>query len=225
LKQQSIIEQFYTAKCSKSLTPSILFFAIELLGNISKFVGRYTQSNNMKKTFNTLIATAAFTAASLNVFAQSVHKDKMVAAWERAKLYTKEYLDAATQEVYDFKPTPEVRSFAEQMHHLAVDNYKLVKEASAGVTDVSNYKDIEKTQLKTKAEVTQAVMESYDFAIATVKSIDNAKLNDLVKMFNRWETTVEDGLAKAFEHQTHHRGQTTVYLRLKGIKPPGEKLF
>lgn len=33
------------------------------------------------------------------------------------------------------------------------------------------------------------------------------------------------GIGKAFEHQTHHRGQTTVYLRLKGITPPAEKLF
>jgi uncharacterized damage-inducible protein DinB len=32
-------------------------------------------------------------------------------------------------------------------------------------------------------------------------------------------------LAKAFEHQTHHRGQATVYLRLKGVTPPQEMLF
>jgi uncharacterized damage-inducible protein DinB len=44
-------------------------------------------------------------------------------------------------------------------------------------------------------------------------------------MFGKWDTTVEDGLAKAFEHQTHHRGQCTIYLRLKGIAPPREKLF
>jgi len=30
---------------------------------------------------------------------------------------------------------------------------------------------------------------------------------------------------KAFEHQTHHRGQTTIYIRLVGLKPPGERLF
>ena len=30
---------------------------------------------------------------------------------------------------------------------------------------------------------------------------------------------------KAFEHQTHHRGQTTIYIRLQGIRPPEERLF
>ncbi|GHN02121.1 hypothetical protein WSM22_36100 [Cytophagales bacterium WSM2-2] len=181
----------------------------------------------MNHPFRVLVVVTAlsFTAPTFSADAQAGHKEKMVAAWERAKVYTKEYLDAATQEVYDFKPTPEMRSFAEQMHHLAVDNYKIVTEAVNGVMTPSNYKDIEKTQFKTKAEVTEAVLQSYDFVIAVVKSMDNSRLNDPVKMFNRWETTVEDGLAKAFEHQTHHRGQTTVYLRLKGTTPPSEKLF
>src|SRR5882672_7703137 len=61
-------------------------------------------------------------------------RDVMVAAWERAKLYTKEYLEAATEEVYGFKPTAEMRTFGEQMHHLAVDNYKIVGAAVTGRT-------------------------------------------------------------------------------------------
>ncbi|MBS1504563.1 MAG: damage-inducible protein DinB, partial [Bacteroidetes bacterium] len=32
-------------------------------------------------------------------------------------------------------------------------------------------------------------------------------------------------IGKAFEHQTHTRGQTVAYLRLKGVKPPPEMLF
>jgi uncharacterized damage-inducible protein DinB len=180
----------------------------------------------MKQLFK--ITIACFISAATITFhasAQADHKEKIIAAWGRAKVYTQEYLDAATQEVYDFKPTPEIRSFAEQMQHLAVDNYKLVREASLSITTVVNYKDLEKIQLKSKAEVTQAVLESYDFVIATIKGLDNSKLSTTVKMFNKWDTTVEDGLAKSFEHQTHHRGQCTIYLRLKGIIPPREKLF
>ena len=72
-------------------------------------------------------------------------KEVIVAAWERAKAYTKEYLDAATEDVYSFKPTPEMRTFAEQMHHLAVDNYKITNAAVAGITTPPGFKDIEKT--------------------------------------------------------------------------------
>jgi uncharacterized damage-inducible protein DinB len=50
-------------------------------------------------------------------------------------------------------------------------------------------------------------------------------MTETIKMFNRFEMTRDEAFQKAFEHQTHHRGQTTVYLRLKGVTPPNEKLF
>jgi uncharacterized damage-inducible protein DinB len=183
--------------------------------------------NKNKTVLLVALVAGVLISFSFNTVEKPVdRKEVMIAAWVRAKAYTKEYLDAATEDVYDFKPTPEMRSFAEQMHHLAVDNYKITNAALIGVTSLANFKDIEKDQpLMTKLEITKAVMESYDFVITTIKGLDESKLGNMVKMFNRWDTTVEDGLNKAFEHQTHHRGQTTVYLRLKGIKPPQEKLF
>ena len=183
---------------------------------------------NYKNKIVSLVALAVAVLTSFSfcpVDKPGQRKDAIVAAWERAKAYTKEYLDAATEDVYSFKPTPEMRSFAEQMHHLALENYVLTNAAVAGVATPSNSKDIEKETLKTKAEITKAVLESYDFVIAAIKGLDDGKLGSPVKIFNKFDTTVEDGLNKAFEHQTHTRGQTTVYLRLKGIKPPKEKLF
>ena len=32
-------------------------------------------------------------------------------------------------------------------------------------------------------------------------------------------------ILKAYEHQAHHRGQTTIYIRALGLKPPNERLF
>jgi hypothetical protein len=54
----------------------------------------------------------------------------MVADWERAKAYTLEYLNASTDEVVNFKPTAEMRSFGQQMLHLAEANYGFVSTAS-----------------------------------------------------------------------------------------------
>lgn len=151
-------------------------------------------------------------------------KSQMVADWQRAKAYTKEYLDAMPEAGLSFKPTPEIRSFAEQMLHLANANFNFASAAS-GATNPYQGKNLEKLdEFKTKAGLSKAVLESYDFVIAALNKATDAQLAESVKVFNQ---DITRGLAfeKAFEHQTHHRGQATVYLRLKGVTPPGEKLF
>jgi uncharacterized damage-inducible protein DinB len=149
----------------------------------------------------------------------------LVADWTRAKDYTKEYLDAMPEEGVGFKPTPEIRSFAEQMLHLANANFAFASTAT-GAANPQQGKNLEKMdEYKTKASLTKIVMESYDFVINSVKGMDVKKMDEPVKLFGRFDSTRGGALVKAFEHQTHHRGQTTIYLRLKGVTPPAEKLF
>ncbi|WP_461095184.1 DinB family protein [Spirosoma gilvum] len=149
---------------------------------------------------------------------------QMTADWQRAKEYTKEYLDAMSEEGVNFKPTPEIRSFADQMLHLAQANYNFGALASGKANPMQGKKMEEMADLKNKAALTKAVMDSYDYMIDAVKSLNDGQLGDMVKMGQR-EMSREVVLAKAFEHQTHHRGQCTIYIRMKGIKPPNEKLF
>jgi len=60
--------------------------------------------------------------------------------------------------------------------------------------------------------------------ISTYQGMTAAQLQETISFAGKdWSKAVI--FAKAFEHQTHHRGQTTVYLRLKGVTPPGEMLF
>ena len=81
--------------------------------------------------------------------------------------------------------------------------------------------DFTTEKFKTKADLSKVVPESYDFVINGIKSLDAAKLDEKIMMrgTNMSRTAV---LHNGFEHQTHHRGQTTVYLRLKGAIPPPE---
>lgn len=162
--------------------------------------------------------TAVQAAAPLTTISQ------LTADWQRAKEYTKEYLDTMPEDGVNFKPVPEIRSFAEQMLHLTAANYNFGALASGKANPMQGKKLEEMTELKNKAALTKAVMDSYDFMIDAVKGMTDAQLAESVKMGQR-EMTKEVVLAKAFEHQTHHRGQCTIYIRMKGIKPPNEKLF
>lgn len=157
-------------------------------------------------------------------FAQAQSIDDIVKEWERAKAYTKEYLDAMPESGYALKPTPEMRSFAEQMLHLTDANYGFTA-AATGETSPVGFGESEKATDKSKANVTSLVMAGYDFVITSLKKMTPAQLAENTKLFNRFEMTKGMAFTKLFEHQTHHRGQTTVYLRLAKINPPGEKLF
>ncbi|HNV28277.1 MAG TPA: DinB family protein [Cyclobacteriaceae bacterium] len=168
-----------------------------------------------------ILFTSLFMLLMSASYAQSV--DEMVKEWERAKAYTKEYLDAMPEAGYALKPTPEMRSFAEQMLHLTDANYNIIATATGEKPAV---KDLEKsTTDKSKANVTNLTLDGYDFVINSIKKITTADLPTQIKLFGRFDLSKGAALQKAFEHQTHHRGQTTVYLRLAKVTPPNEKLF
>jgi uncharacterized damage-inducible protein DinB len=150
--------------------------------------------------------------------------DEMVKDWERAKAYTKEYLDAMTEAGYALKPTPQMRSFAEQMLHLTDANYGFAATVTGEKSPVG-FGESEKATDKSKANVTKLVLAGYDYVIASLKKLTPEQLTEKIKLFDRFETTKGGALTKLFEHQTHHRGQTTVYIRLAGVTPPQEKLF
>lgn len=151
-------------------------------------------------------------------------KAQLVKDWERAKAYTKAYLDAMPEDGVGFKPTPEIRSFAEQMLHLTQGTVGMTSAAS-GKANIFQGKNLEKSDdLKTKEALTKTVMDGYDFAIDAIKTMDASKFDEIVKRGN-FEISRLTWFMKAFEHQTHHRGQCTIYLRLKGVTPPNEMLF
>lgn len=147
----------------------------------------------------------------------------LIREWTRARDYTKEYLDAMPEDGYAFKPTPDIRSFSEQMLHLTAANF-LFGSRIFGPTNPYQGKNLEKMdEFKSKSACTKVVMESYDFVIAALKGTTDAKLDERLP-FGGYNRPKVLALGMAFEHQTHHRGQTTIYLRLKGVTPPAEKL-
>ena len=182
-------------------------------------------------TFSLRQKTLSILAVCLTVFsfcakAQSPEdlKAQMIKDWERAKAYTLDYLNTMPADKYSFKATDSVRSFAQQMIHLAQGTVFLVSTGS-GAAPIFGERDIEHSPgAQSKDSVAYFVNASYDYALNTIKNLDVSKFTETAKAFSmespRWVW-----LTKAFEHQTHHRGQTTIYIRLVGVKPPQERLF
>jgi uncharacterized damage-inducible protein DinB len=153
-------------------------------------------------------------------------KAQLVKDWERAKNYTVLYLNTMPADKYSFMPVDSVkRSFAQQMLHLAQANLFLMSKASPLSPPAFIAADLDHSATaQTKDSVMYYVTTSYDYCINAVKTSNVAKWEQVQDVFGFKETRFAL-ILKTFEHQTHHRGQATIYIRLQGIKPPQENLF
>jgi len=110
------------------------------------------------------------------------------------------------------------------MLHFTDANYELAPLAGRLKSPIAPGAASKSTD-KSKAATIKTVMAGYDFVIANIKNMKPGEMQDTIKVFDKYVMTKATLLNKIFEHQTHHRGQTTVYFHLKGIKPPDEELF
>lgn len=166
---------------------------------------------------------------STQVSAQAMSNDDlknlMTAEWQRAKAYTQEYMNTMPADKYSFKAVDSLRSFAQQLLHLASANVFLMSQATGQAPAPWASFTLEKrTSAQSRDSVVYFVNASYDYAMDAVKKCDPAKWKDELTIFG-FKTTKFAMMLKTFEHQTHHRGQTTVYIRELNIIPPQEKLF
>jgi hypothetical protein len=135
----------------------------------------------------------------------------------------KEFVDAAEAmpaEKYDFAPPVTlgefkgVRTFGEQLKHVAEDNYYFFHDPTKPMVD--NRADIDK--LKTKADILQALKVSFVQAHA---------YTDAITPENAFVTTANGtraGMAAfGIAHVMDHYGQLVEYLRMNGIIPPASR--
>lgn len=177
-----------------------------------------------------LLPVLALTLFSMNqslhaqAFSADTVKAQMIRDWQRAKAYTADYLKTMPADNYAKHPIDSIRSFAEQMLHLASGNIGLIATGT-GATRIYPGFNMEKSPTaQNRDSVSYYVNASYDFAIASITAMDPAKLGEIVKRGTNSNSRFA-WLQKAFEHQTHHRGQCTIYIRIMGIKPPNEQLY
>src|SRR5687768_3718704 len=87
----------------------------------------------MKKIISWVIFLPVFTMVlSSQSSAQTLEdiKTQMVKDWQRSKVYTVEYLNTMPADKYSFRAHDSIRSFAQQMLHLAQANGFLMSTAT-----------------------------------------------------------------------------------------------
>lgn len=131
--------------------------------------------------------------------------------------------EAMPEDKYDFAPAATmgdfkgVRTFGDQVKHVAEANYYFFGTPGASEADMKAKSDSIKA-LKTKAEIVQALKDSFKQAHTYVDAItpENA--------FIQTQSGTRAGMAAfGLAHFMDHYGQMVEYLRMNGIVPPASR--
>lgn len=114
---------------------------------------------------------------------------------------------------YSFQPTPEERTWAELMGHIA--------DAQTGICSSASGEPKRGTaaQLKTKAELVKALQDSFAVCDAAWAATTDANAASAAKFRNR-DTARLTVLIYNTTHDNESYGTMAVYMRLKGVVPP-----
>ena len=129
---------------------------------------------------------------------------------------------------YSFAPSGEgfqgVRTFAEQLRHIAADNYLL----GAGIlreeppVDVGRGED-GSDSVRTKSEIIDYLKGSFAYMHRAARSIDDDNIPIPTPPISPWPKGTATRLGLALEDCVHtwdHYGQLVEYLRMNGMIPP-----
>ena len=134
--------------------------------------------------------------------------------------------DAMPAEKYDFRPAAGefkgVRSFAQQVKHVAAVNYALgsmVAGEKPPVEGGENGPD----SVKTKAEILEYLNGSFAYLEKALASVNQKNELDLVNSPFGAKTTRLSLASFAVAHPLDHYGQMVEYLRMNRIVPPASR--
>jgi hypothetical protein len=150
-------------------------------------------------------------------------RDQMLVDWERHRVVVAAYAAAMPEEHLDFRPTPDVRTFAEQIEHIIRDNVRITAMAF-GRDDLPDFGDRER-YLGSRDALVAHVHRGYDWVMEILREATDEELQASVVLFNRIRVPAWRALDGAREHATWTLGQTVPYLRLNGAEPPAYPVF
>lgn len=126
--------------------------------------------------------------------------------------------EAIPADKYTWRPTPDVRSFAEVFLHVSGANYNLYKLVGTPPPSNLDLKTIEKSTTD-KAKVIATLKDSFAHAKAAIKAMPDADLDKSLDWFGG-KNTQRGILLFIVRHAAEHLGQSIAYARFAGIVPP-----
>ena len=163
-----------------------------------------------------LIVSAFVVSVSGTAWAQAPKpdpstRDVLLKQWTDISEKVVQLAEEFPEDKYDFRPVAGVRTFGDQLRHVAFWNGYVAKSARGEKAD-GKLNELPKSEYPTKAAVVKALKSSLAEATALLKQ---ETATPSTKLINLWVSFTE--------HSGEHYGQLVVYYRLNGIVPPASR--
>jgi len=119
---------------------------------------------------------------------------------------------------YAWRPSPDVRSFAEVFLHVSAANYNLYKLVGTPPPAGFDVKGFEKSTTD-KAKVVATLKDSFAHARKAITAMPDADLEKSLDWFGG-KNTQRGILLFTVRHAAEHLGQSIAYARFAGVTPP-----
>lgn len=126
--------------------------------------------------------------------------------------------EAIPAEKYTWRPTPDVRSFAEVFLHVSAANYNLYKLVGTPAPTGLDLKGLERSTTD-KAKVVGTLKDSFAHAKKAITVMPDADLEKKMDWFGG-SNTERGVLLFIVRHGAEHLGQSIAYARSAGVVPP-----
>ncbi len=138
--------------------------------------------------------------------------------WEQSGEYLVIVAEAMPESEYNFKPTAEQSTFAQQLMHIAciIDWHGFAK--ADGQEYKPKYDDF-KAEGRSKKEIIEIVNREFERSTKLIANFDSRRLEETAK-YSGFTRTRRQLFMLMADHVTHHRAQILGYMRLKGLVPP-----
>ena len=164
----------------------------------------------LRVLFAMVLATAAIDAQEKPMVEKGL-RDVLHGGWTDINGKIVAMAESFPEDKYEFKPTKDVRSFADVLRHVAFWNDWVVKTARGEKPD-GKPNELPKAQYATKAQIVAALKKGVDAGVAQLKA---SPANPPANAAELWLSFIS--------HSSEHYGQLVVYYRLNGLVPPASR--
>ena len=138
-------------------------------------------------------------------------RDVLMTRWAEIGDKMVKLAEAFPEDRYDARPAPEVRSFADQLRHVAFWNRYVQKTLRREEAD-GQANELSPTAYPTKSKIVKVLRSTFEDVTKDFGAMNGGASN-----------ADADTMVSFIEHSGEHYGQLVMYARLNGIVPPATR--